>query len=88
MTRTRIHNLSISLDGFATGEGQRADAPMGHAGKRLHETHFGVGLPERSQVRHLPAFAAGPLERCTKRLGFLRRCRHPPVRRRDPHHLS
>jgi hypothetical protein len=29
MTRTRIHNLSISLDGFATGEGQRADAPLG-----------------------------------------------------------
>jgi hypothetical protein len=48
MTRTRIHNLSISLDGFATGEGQRADAPMGHAGKRLHEwmfaTRFGAPI--------------------------------------------
>ncbi len=31
MTRTRIHNLSLSLDGFATGEGQSADAPIGHA---------------------------------------------------------
>lgn len=37
MTRTRIHNLSISLDGFATGEGQAPDTPMGHAGGRLHE---------------------------------------------------
>src|SRR3981081_1804415 len=48
MTRTRIHNLSISLDGFATGEGQSADAPIGHAGKRLHEwmfaTRFGAPI--------------------------------------------
>ena len=48
MTRTRIHNLSISLDGFATGEGQRADAPMGHAGHRLHQwmfaTRFGAPI--------------------------------------------
>lgn len=46
--KTRIHNLSISLDGFATGEGQSADAPMGHAGRRLHEwmfaTRFGAAL--------------------------------------------
>src|SRR3954453_11229073 len=40
MTRTRIHNLSISLDGFATGEGQAPDAPFGHAGERLHEWMF------------------------------------------------
>src|SRR5215218_6535772 len=48
MTRTRIHNLSISLDGFAAGEGQRADAPMGHAGQRLAEwmiaTRFGAPI--------------------------------------------
>src|SRR3954462_4293305 len=40
MTRTRINNISISLDGFATGEGQSADAPMGHAGLRLAEGMF------------------------------------------------
>jgi len=48
MTRTRIHNLSISLDGFATGEGQALEAPFGHAGHRLHEwmfaTRFGSSL--------------------------------------------
>ncbi|HZC14044.1 MAG TPA: hypothetical protein VE270_08495, partial [Thermoleophilaceae bacterium] len=48
MTRTRIHNLSISLDGFATGEGQSADTPMGHAGRRLAEwlfaTRFGASI--------------------------------------------
>ena len=41
----RVHNFSISLDGFATGEGQALDTPFGHAGHRLHEwmfaTHFG-----------------------------------------------
>ena len=40
MSLTRIHNLSISLDGFATGEPQSADAPFGHAGQRLHEWMF------------------------------------------------
>jgi dihydrofolate reductase len=40
MSEVRIHNLSISLDGFATGEGQAPDAPFGHAGERLHEWMF------------------------------------------------
>lgn len=51
MTRTRIHNLSISLDGFATGEGQSAESPFGHAGHRLHEwmmaTSFGAPIVGR-----------------------------------------
>jgi dihydrofolate reductase len=37
---TRIQHFSISLDGFATGEGQNRDAPFGHAGERLHEWMF------------------------------------------------
>ena len=36
MSLTRIHNFSISLDGFASGEPQSAEAPFGHAGQRLH----------------------------------------------------
>ncbi|WP_020141742.1 dihydrofolate reductase family protein [Terracoccus sp. 273MFTsu3.1] len=36
MSRTRIHNFSISLDGFATGEPQSLEAPFGHAGHKLH----------------------------------------------------
>ncbi|MBY6314936.1 MULTISPECIES: dihydrofolate reductase family protein [Nocardiaceae] len=48
MSRTRIHNLSISLDGFAAGEGQSAETPMGHAGQRLHRwmiaTDFGTRM--------------------------------------------
>ncbi|HET8768632.1 MAG TPA: dihydrofolate reductase, partial [Pedococcus sp.] len=37
MSLTRIQNLSISLDGFATGEPQSLEAPFGHAGMRLHQ---------------------------------------------------
>ncbi|WP_129656986.1 dihydrofolate reductase family protein [Rothia halotolerans] len=48
MARTRIHNLSVSLDGFAAGEGQSLETPMGHAGQRLHEwmfaTRFGAPI--------------------------------------------
>ncbi|MDF0376377.1 MULTISPECIES: dihydrofolate reductase family protein [Streptomyces] len=40
MSRVRVHNFSVSVDGFATGEGQSPDAPFGHAGTRLHEWFF------------------------------------------------
>ncbi|GAB2647262.1 dihydrofolate reductase family protein [Nocardia goodfellowii] len=40
MSRVRVHNFSISLDGFATGAGITRDAPFGHAGERLHEWMF------------------------------------------------
>jgi dihydrofolate reductase len=38
--RVRVHNFSVSLDGFATGEGQSFDLPFGHARFRLHEWAF------------------------------------------------
>ncbi|AUZ86393.1 deaminase, partial [Arthrobacter agilis] len=37
MSLVRVHNFSVSLDGFGTGEGQRLDAPFGHADSRLME---------------------------------------------------
>ena len=40
MSKVRVHNFSISLDGFGTGEGLTFDAPFGHAGERLHEWRF------------------------------------------------
>ena len=40
MTKLRAHNIAVSLDGFATGEGQSLDAPFGHAGGRLMEWFF------------------------------------------------
>ncbi|MCC9306747.1 dihydrofolate reductase family protein [Kitasatospora sp. RB6PN24] len=42
MSLVRVHNFSVSLDGFATGEGQSMEAPFGHAGTRLHEWFFGT----------------------------------------------
>jgi len=42
VSRVRVHNLAVSLDGFATGEGQTLDAPFGHAGGRLMEWFFGT----------------------------------------------
>lgn len=51
MTRVRIHNLSVSLDGFAAGEPQSLATPMGHAGQQLHEwmfaTRFGAAMMGR-----------------------------------------
>ena len=37
MSLVRVHNFSISLDGFGTGEGLSREAPFGHAGERLHD---------------------------------------------------
>jgi len=40
MTKLRAHNIAISLDGFATGEGRTFEAPFGHAGQRLMHWFF------------------------------------------------
>lgn len=47
MTKLRAHNIAVSLDGFATGDGRTFEAPFGHAGDRLMRwflpTHTFVG---------------------------------------------
>jgi dihydrofolate reductase len=43
MSLLRVHNFSISLDGFGTGEGRTRDLHFGHAGDRLHEWMFATG---------------------------------------------
>ena len=51
MSLVRVHNFSVSLDGFGVGEEQRLEAPFGHAGHRLVEwamptrTFRQMGLP-------------------------------------------
>lgn len=40
MSKARVHNLAVSLDGFATGEGQSLQTPFGHAGTRLMDWFF------------------------------------------------
>lgn len=42
MSQVRVHNFSVSLDGFGTGDGRTFDSPFGHAGHRLHEWYFGT----------------------------------------------
>ena len=44
MSLVRVHNFSISLDGFGTGEGLSLDAPFGHAGERLHDPGIGAEI--------------------------------------------
>jgi dihydrofolate reductase len=72
MARVRIHNFSISLDGFGTGEGLTREEPFGHAGERLHdwlfETRFfhemggrtggGEGVDDAFAGRHGPGIGA------------------------------
>ena len=40
MPRLRVHNLSISLDGYVAGPGQNLDNPLGEGGLQLHEWLF------------------------------------------------
>ncbi|WP_068274176.1 dihydrofolate reductase family protein [Aldersonia kunmingensis] len=42
MSKVRVHNFAISLDGFGTGEGQTQDEPFGHADHRLHQWMIGT----------------------------------------------
>ncbi|WP_052850134.1 dihydrofolate reductase family protein [Streptomyces avicenniae] len=49
MSRVRVHNFSVSIDGFATGEGQTLEDPFGHAGHRLHEWFFPTRTCQRMQ---------------------------------------
>jgi dihydrofolate reductase len=42
MSRVRVHNFAVSLDGFGTGEGQSLEEPFGHAGTRLLEQFLGT----------------------------------------------
>lgn len=40
MSLVRVHNFSVSLDGFGVGEGQSLESPFGHAGGRLMSWAF------------------------------------------------
>src|ERR1700689_3247120 len=40
MSRVRVHNFSISLDGYGTGDDQSLQSPFGHAGTKLHQWFF------------------------------------------------
>ncbi len=58
MSRVRVHNFSISLDGFGTGEGLTLEAPFGHAGHRLHEWMLATRFAHRT-ILDQPGGTAG-----------------------------
>jgi dihydrofolate reductase len=58
MSLARVHNFSVSLDGFGTGEGLSFDAPFGHAGQRLHEWMFATRWGRRELLSQ-PGGTAG-----------------------------
>lgn len=68
MPLVRVHNFSISLDGFGAGEPQSLESPFGHAGERLHEWMFATrfwdpatgrqGVDDAYAVRHGDGFGA------------------------------
>ena len=47
MSRVRVHNFAVSLDGYSTGEGQSMESPFGHADGRLMEWFFGTQTFQR-----------------------------------------
>ncbi|HET9604055.1 MAG TPA: hypothetical protein VFO96_07165, partial [Gemmatimonadales bacterium] len=40
MTRVRVHNFTISLDGYGAGPRQTREEPLGVGGEELHEWYF------------------------------------------------
>ena len=40
MSRLRIHNLTVSLDGYVAGPGQSLEHPLGRGGEHLHDWAF------------------------------------------------
>jgi dihydrofolate reductase len=42
MSQVRVHNFTVSLDGFGAGEGQSLEAPFGHAQDRLMRWFLGT----------------------------------------------
>jgi hypothetical protein len=47
MAKLRVHNLAISLDGYAAGADQGPDQPLGAGGTRLHEWVFATSAGRR-----------------------------------------
>ena len=64
MSLVRVHNFSVSLDGFSAGAGQSLEAPFGHAGDRLVRWFMGTRSfhamhgPARRERRIDDAFAS------------------------------
>ncbi|MEA2704703.1 MAG: hypothetical protein QOD63_2648 [Actinomycetota bacterium] len=47
MPKVRVHNIAVSLDGYAAGPHQDVDNPLGVGGPRLHEWVFDTAFGRR-----------------------------------------
>ena len=55
VTELRVHNFSVSLDGYAAGPGQSQEKPLGAGGEQLHEWIFS---PDATDVDRRSAHSA------------------------------
>ena len=46
VTEVRVHNFSVSLDGYGAGPGQGLEQPLGAGGEQLHEWIFSSAAAE------------------------------------------
>jgi len=66
MTELRVHDVSISLDGYGAGPRQSMDEPLGEGAEQLHEWMFAADAPEvdrRFRNRGTEGFDATIMER-------------------------
>lgn len=55
MSLVRVTQFGVSLDGYATGEGQSLEAPFGHAGSRLMDWFGSTRLGHQLHADNTPA---------------------------------
>jgi hypothetical protein len=68
MTELRVHNFSISLDGYGAGPAQSVENPLGVGGEQLHEWIFApdakrTEVDDRMQARGTEGIGATIMEK-------------------------
>jgi dihydrofolate reductase len=67
MSRVRVHNFTISLDGYGAGPRQTRDEPLGAGGEALHDWYVGTRTFHRMTGR--PGGTTGPDDEIASRFG-------------------
>ena len=48
MSKLRVHNVSISLDGYGAGPHQNRETPLGVGGEELHDWYVAIRQAPRT----------------------------------------
>ena len=67
MTRVRVHNFSISLDGYGAGPRQTREEPLGEGGEALHDWYIPTRTFQRMSGK--PGGTTGPDDDMASRFG-------------------